>query len=120
METGERLKNLRLEAGYTQSALAKQLDIGQSTIVGYEKLEREPTLTNLIRYANFFKVTIDFLVGLEDDFGVRTAAPMGDTYTAEERKIITNLRKLPQGMRDILRTTIDAMVADIEKNNVAD
>ena len=110
METGEILKNLRLEAGYTQSALAKQLEIGQSTIVGYEKLEREPTITNLIRYANFFKVSIDFLVGLEDDLGVRTAAPSSDTYTADERQLIEKYRVLNPHCKKLINNTIDTLV----------
>lgn len=105
METGEILKNLRLDAGYTQSALAKLLDIGQSTIVGYEKLEREPTITNLIRYANFFNVSIDFLVGLEDDFGIKTTsatAPMDDHYSPEERQLIEEYRKLPADSKKLI------------------
>lgn len=113
METGEILKNLRLDAGYTQSALAKLLDIGQSTIVGYEKLEREPTITNLVRYANFFNVSIDFLVGLEDNFGVKatyTSAPTNDHYTAEERQLIEKYRGLNSHCKKLINNTIDTLV----------
>lgn len=120
MKFAQIAKELRESLGLSQMQLSKQLGISAAGIGHLELGKREPGSHTLIAYSQFFNVSVDYLLGLEDDFGVRTAAPMGDTYTAEERKIITNLRKLPQGMRDILRTTIDAMVADIEKNNVAD
>ena len=50
------LKELRVEAGLTQKELADKINIGQSTIVGYERGEREATLTNLSRYADYFNV----------------------------------------------------------------
>ncbi len=104
MNTGLILKNLRLEANLTQKELAKKLNIGQSTIVGYEKCEREATLTNLSRYAEFFEVSLDYLAGLEDDFGARTAtsaAPIGEGLTSEERELLRLYRELSpylQGM----------------------
>lgn len=97
MNTGLILKNLRLEANLTQKELAKKLNIGQSTIVGYEKCEREATLTNLSRYAEFFEVSLDYLAGLEDDFGARTAtsaAPIGEGLTSEERELLRLFREL--------------------------
>ncbi len=98
MNTGLILKNLRLEANLTQKELAKKLNIGQSTIVGYEKCEREATLTNLSRYAEFFEVSLDYLAGLEDDFGARTsstAAPMGEGgATEQERELLRYFREL--------------------------
>ncbi len=80
------------------------MNIGQSTIVGYEKCEREATLTNLSRYAEFFEVSLDYLAGLEDDFGARTAtsaAPIGEGLTSEERELLRLYRELSpylQGM----------------------
>ena len=113
-------KELRSENGLSQMELSKKLGISAAAIGFLELGKHEPNGATIVAYSKCFNVSTDYLLGLEDDFGVRTATPMGDTYTAEERKIVADLRKLPQGMRDILRTTINAMIADIEKNNVID
>ena len=102
MELSEILKELRLEAGLTQKELANKIKIGQSTIVGYEKGEREATLTNLSRYADYFNVSIDFLAGRVDDFGSRTVALMGDTTTADERDLLEVYRTLSPELRETL------------------
>lgn len=60
----ERLKELRIEKGLGQVALAKQLGVGKSVISLWEKWQREPTLGNLIKIACFFGVSIDYLAGL--------------------------------------------------------
>lgn len=65
----EILKSLRLEADLTQSQLAQKLGIGQSTIVGYERGDREPTASNLMKYASYFNVSMDFLTGGNENDG---------------------------------------------------
>lgn len=65
METfGERLKELRLEKGLGQVALAKELGVGKSVISLWENGQCEPTLGNLIRLAKYFDVSIDYLAGM--------------------------------------------------------
>lgn len=57
------LKELRESKGITQIALAKQLGVVRSTICQYEKGNREPDTITLIKIADFFGVTTDFLLG---------------------------------------------------------
>ena len=63
---GERLKELRKERGLGQIALAAALGVGKSSISLWERVESEPTLTNLITIAQYFDVTLDWLAGLTD------------------------------------------------------
>ncbi len=66
METfGKKLRYLRQEKGLGQVALAKELDVGKSVISLWELDKSEPTLSNLVKIAKFFKVSIDYLAGLE-------------------------------------------------------
>lgn len=115
MDLGEILKTLRIDAGLTQKELAKILDIGQSTIVGYEKDGREATITNLSRYADYFDVSLDYLTGRIDDFGTRTTTPKSDgsapSYSSEERKIIEQYRSLPAQLQDLIRNQLDIYCA---------
>ncbi len=110
MNLSEILKDLRIESNLTQKELAAKLKIGQSTIVGYEKGEREPTVTNLSLYADFFEVSLDFLTGRENDYGARTAtttAPMGESMTTEERKLVEQYRQLPEQLKKLVRQQLD-------------
>ena len=88
MKTGEILKSLRLESNLTQKELAEKLGIGQSTIVGYERGDRETIATNLIKYANFFNVSTDYLLGRTDDLGNVTAMPSAvPALAVDERRL---------------------------------
>ena len=61
-----RLKELREQRRLNQEGLAMKLSVSQSTISAYEVGERTPDLVTLITIANFFDVSIDYLVGLSD------------------------------------------------------
>jgi len=56
---------LRLARGLTQQELAKYLGISPVTISGYENGHREPTIEMLERIADYFDVTVDYLLGRE-------------------------------------------------------
>jgi transcriptional regulator with XRE-family HTH domain len=65
-EFSSRLRTLRLENKMTPEECAKDLDIHRSTIVRYEKGDRFPNFQGLIKIAERFSVTTDFLLGLSD------------------------------------------------------
>ncbi len=60
---GERMILLREEAGLTQEKLAALFKTKKATISRYETGTREPKIDVLIEFADFFKVSIDYLVG---------------------------------------------------------
>ncbi len=62
---GERLKELRQENGIGQVELAKKINVSKGIISFWENGLREPTMSNLISLADFFGVTLDYLVGRE-------------------------------------------------------
>jgi transcriptional regulator with XRE-family HTH domain len=62
----DRLKSLRKEKGYTQAQVAIYCDITEKTYQNYELMTREPKIEILIRIADFYKVSLDFLVGRTD------------------------------------------------------
>ena len=63
---GKRFKQCRLEAGMKQTAAARATGIGQATISQYERDEREPTVSQLIKMADAYHVSMDYLLGLSD------------------------------------------------------
>lgn len=68
METfGRRLKALRDERKITQEGLAQLFNLSQSTIGYYETDKKQPSQKTLIKFARFFNVSIDYLLGESDD-----------------------------------------------------
>ena len=61
-----KLKELRNDLNLSQQALAKEIGVSQKAIDFWEKGINEPKATYIIRLALFFKVTTDYLLGLED------------------------------------------------------
>ena len=62
-----RIRELRKARRITQLKMALDLDMSQNTISRYESGEREPGIAELIRSADYFRVSIDYLVGRTDD-----------------------------------------------------
>lgn len=62
---GNRLKTLRIKKKLTQQQLADLLGLTKSVISAYENGLRYPTYDVLIKIARIFKVSTDFLLGVE-------------------------------------------------------
>lgn len=58
-----RLKELRKKKGMSQLRLATELNTTQNTISRYETGEREPGINELIVIADYFNVSVDYLIG---------------------------------------------------------
>ncbi|MPM53533.1 hypothetical protein SDC9_100301 [bioreactor metagenome] len=61
----ERLKELRLKAGYTQQQIADQLKVRRPTYTRYETGTNEPDKDTIVKLANIFNVSVDDLLGNE-------------------------------------------------------
>ena len=65
MSFAERLQNLREYNEISRKELASFLNISVSAIGMYERGAREPNIDILIKLANYFNVSLDFLLGRE-------------------------------------------------------
>lgn len=63
MFPAERIKRLRTNAELTQSELAKYLGLERSTLTKYETGERRPDMNQLCKIADFFGVSVEYLIG---------------------------------------------------------
>ncbi len=62
-----RLKEIRKAKGISQIRLAIDLNTSQNTISRYETGEREPGINELIKIADYFNVSVDYLLGRTDN-----------------------------------------------------
>ena len=67
MNYSNRIKELRLEKGMTQKELAGLLDLTPNSICEWEKGRSSPNIDLLIKLSEIFEVSIDYIIGLEDD-----------------------------------------------------
>ena len=61
-----RLKELRIEFNLSQQSLAKEIGVTQKAIDFWEKDINEPKASYIIKLAKFFKVSSDYLLGIEN------------------------------------------------------
>lgn len=64
-----KIKELRKEKKITQDKLSKILKIARSTLAMYEINKSEPDQATLIKLADYFGVSVDYLLGLEAEQG---------------------------------------------------
>ena len=94
MTFAEISKRLRKEKGLTQIQLAEALNISKACISMIEIGKNEPTANTLIRYANFFGCTTDYLLGRSDEFGNVTLVDSQSELTQQESRILANYKAL--------------------------
>ncbi len=85
---GNNLKTLRLREGMTQANLAQKLGITKSVISAYETGLRLPSYDVLIHIAKLFKVSTDYLLGIENKQEIDLSG-----LSAEEIDALLNLIK---------------------------
>lgn len=66
-----KLKELRLQNNLTQKDIAKEIDTTQFTYSNYENEKTEPSIKILCKLADYYNVSLDYLVGrhFKDDLG---------------------------------------------------
>lgn len=62
-----RLKELRLQRGMSQLRLAIELNMNKNSISRYETGEREADYATLIKFADYFNVSVDYLLERTDN-----------------------------------------------------
>ena len=66
MNIGKRLRKLRIEHNLTQNEVSILTGIKRSSIASYELNEQLPPVDKLIQLANLYKVSLDYLCGLDN------------------------------------------------------
>jgi len=99
---GVRLRELREERGWTQRELDSRLGILQSKLSKYESGTHQPSLRTLVRIANLFGVSTDYLLT-----GTGTPVP-----PLRDDRLLDRFRRLGAGgeeMRSIVLSILDAL-----------
>ena len=63
--TSDRLKKLRMAQGYTKSDIAREIGVTRRAVYAWEH-DKYPEIPHLIHLAQFYQVSVDYLLGLAD------------------------------------------------------
>ena len=88
-----KIKELRELKGYTQQELAEMLSRKKASICDWEKGRCEPSIFDLIKLADIYECSIDYLIGRENDFGIIESK---NNLTLDENELLTIYRKLDE------------------------
>ena len=79
-----RIRELRESAGYkSQQSFADAFGIAQSTVGGWESGKREPNYDTTIRLADFFHVSVDYLLGRTDQKSMAELDTLSSSASAD-------------------------------------
>lgn len=77
------LKVLRKEYDVSQRALAKEIGITQQSINSFENREVDPSISVLMKLADYFNTSVDYIVGRTD---IRRRIEKVEAYELNERE----------------------------------
>lgn len=93
MEFREIIRRERQNIGKTQKQIAQILGVVESCYANWEQGRTEPDIENIIKLSRIFKVSTDYLFGLEDEMGFKIAEDEGFIYTDGVHKITHRSKK---------------------------
>ncbi|MCI9175336.1 MAG: helix-turn-helix transcriptional regulator [Lachnospiraceae bacterium] len=110
----DNLKKLRLEKGLTQQSLAEKLNIGQQSVYKYEHHITEPDIDMQKTIADFFDVSVDYLIGHSScPHKIEEVHPTDLNHT--ELALLQKYRSLPPSSREVFLQLLDEFL----KNNTS-
>ncbi|NSW92989.1 MAG: helix-turn-helix transcriptional regulator [Firmicutes bacterium] len=126
---GKRLKELRIEKDYSQKDIANYLGISDRAVGYYESEERFPPQDILRKLADFYNVSVDYLLGRTDmrnpqDYELIKSISGDDPELLELLKEFTHredlkeiLKQLPKVEKDDIKTVVKMISGLVEEDN---
>ena len=105
------LKALRLSKKLSQQQLALRLDLSQQTIYKYENGITEPDIATLIKLADYFNTSVDYLIGNTNN-PQRPGSYSETELTENELQHLRIYRNMPNNVQELL----DSFLSEVSKD----
>lgn len=116
MTVGERIKNRRVELGYSQEELAKKMGYsGKSTVCKAETCGDDITTTKIKKYASALNCSFEYLMGWEEiktvNLDLSNPEQDGELLLMDEtsKKYALKLYQLPDTKKKVVMDMIDQL-----------
>ena len=95
----DRIRKIRTDAGESQALMGERLGVAQRTVAGWETGTRQPNIELLIKIAETYHVTSDYILGLSDvpNMSAQPAMTIGDS----EWEIYSNKNLSPKDREQV-------------------
>lgn len=110
MTTVDRFYNLMSEKNLNAAQITRILGISTSSFTDWKKGKGNPSLEIIVKFADYFHVSLDYLVRGED-FKYATSDDSLDISNSRELSCIKKFRKLSPELQDRLLSYADGMIA---------
>ena len=109
-----RLKELRHEYNLSQAKLGKMLGVNQTAIGKYDHGDAEPNIKMLFQLSQIFEVSIDYLLGNSDDFGIVNVKTdkVGSFLNEREKELVNLFRNLNKNQQKAVCEYIKTLTND--------
>ena len=104
------LKYLRNQRGISQNKLAEIVGVSQQSINKYENHDVEPDIATLIRLADYFKTSVDFLIGHTEINHIIEKVEHCD-LNCDEIELIKNYRKINAKEKDSIKLILENYIS---------
>lgn len=110
------IKDFRIEKNILQKDLALFLNRTPTCISDWERGKREPSVEDLIKLADFFGCSVDYLIGREsEDFQI---IGFGNELSKDENQLLDTLRQLSPLRKEVVYKIANVLLQEqaSEKN----
>lgn len=109
----KRLKELRKEAGITQVEFARKFNIANGTVGNWESGNRQPDYATVQKIADFFKVSVDYLVREEtEEYTDIKKSP--SEISEGEQKLLELFRRVPENQQPMVLQMIEVALNNLK------
>lgn len=107
------LKRLREENKISQQKLANELKVSQSTVGMWENGKNKPEFDTLIKIADYFNVSVDYLLGKSENKN----KPADENISELDKELIKIMSKLTPAEAVRVRDFVSGLIANREANS---
>ena len=109
IDISQKIKALRLEKNLKQKDVANSINIATNTLSQFENNKGRPSLEVLSSLADFFEVSVDYLIGRADDFGNVNVITNGAELSEYEKTLLECFDKLNLFERESIIVQVKAL-----------
>lgn len=115
-----RIRELRKQKNLTMKQLGEHLGMAENVVSRYETGKRQPDNEALVKFANFFNVSVGYLIGAEEPGGLpqttRCVQESAPQYTDDEIRVIEIYRSLSQQGKEYILSQLNIATQVYTKN----
>jgi len=100
LSIGQRISLLRKQKNWSQVELSKKINASREIISRYERNESQPSIEMIVKIANAFNVTVDYLIGQSEN----------SAFDKETVSRINDIQKMDSSTKNMLFNIIDTYI----------